>query len=126
MISTTYQLADLVRDLRAILAGDAPEAERMSAGGEALARLLANPECLTPFGPLPPAQHNWLLHAEPDGGFTVAALVKAPGARTGVHDHGPSWTLYGVLAGAETITRYERVDDGHTEGRATLRASQTI
>ena len=34
--------------------------------------------------------------------------MKAPHQGTPVHDHGATWTLYGVFAGAETISRYER------------------
>lgn len=126
MIGTTYELADLVADLRAIFGGDAPEPERMAQGGASLGRLLGNPAALAAFGELPAEPVNYLLHAEPDGGFTVAALVKAPGHGTPVHDHGPSWTLYGVLQGAETITRYARVDDGSVADRAELCVSETI
>jgi|SRR5688572_1758118 predicted metal-dependent enzyme (double-stranded beta helix superfamily) len=126
MIGTTYELADLVAELREVFSSDAPEAERMAQGGEALGRLLGNPAALAAFGELPAEPVNYLLHAEPDGGFTVAALVKAPSHGTPVHDHGPSWTLYGVLQGAETITRYERVDDGSENDRAELRVSETI
>ena len=126
MIGTAYELADLVADLRTIFRGDAPEAERMARGGEALGRLLANPAALAPFGTLPAEPVNWLLHEEPDGGFTIAALVKEPGRGTPVHDHGPSWTLYGVLAGTETIVRYERVDDGSMPERADLRPAERI
>jgi predicted metal-dependent enzyme (double-stranded beta helix superfamily) len=126
MIGTRYELADLVAELREILASEAPEAERMARGGEALGRLLKNPEALAAFGELPAEPVNYLLHAEPDGGFTVAALVKAPGHGTPVHDHGPSWTLYGVFEGTETIARYERVDDESVAGRAELRVRETI
>jgi len=122
----TYELEDLVADLRALADGDATPEARAAAGAAALRRLLANPDCLAPFGALPAAGHNWLLHAEPDNGFTVAALVKAPHQRTPVHDHGPSWTLYGVLAGHEVITRYERLDDGSDPARAALRPSRII
>ena len=123
MIETTYALADLIADLRALGFGRTATAEQAAAGAAALARLLANPACLAPFGALPAANHNWLLHAEPEDGFTVAALVKAPYQGTGVHDHGVTWTLYGVFAGAETISRYERLDDGSTPGHAELRPS---
>ncbi len=126
MIGTAYELANLVDDLRAIFASEAPEPERMARGGEALGRLLLNPDCLAPFGDLSAEPVNWLLHAEPDHGFTVAALVKDPHRTTPVHDHGPTWTLYGVFAGAETIQRYERVDDGSAPDRAELRVSAAI
>jgi 3-mercaptopropionate dioxygenase len=40
------------------------------------------------------------LHAEPDGSFSVCALVWRPGQRTPVHDH-VAWCVVGVLQGAE-------------------------
>ena len=126
MIGTTYELADLVVELREVFGSDAPEVERMARGGEALRRLLGNPAALATFGELPAEPVNYLLHAEPGDGFTIAALVKAPGHGTPVHDHGPSWTLYGVLEGMETITRYERTDDGSVADRAELRVSEAI
>lgn len=55
---------------------------------------------------------NLLFYEDPDYGFVLNALIKAPGIRSSVHDHGSSWTLYGVLEGGETVTRYRRTDDG--------------
>ena len=55
---------------------------------------------------------NLLFYEDPDYGFVLNALIKAPGLKTSVHDHGKSWTLYGVLEGAETVLRFERTDDG--------------
>ena len=55
---------------------------------------------------------NLLFYEDPDYGFVLNALVKAPGLKTSVHDHGRSWTLYGVLEGGETVTRFDRIDDG--------------
>ena len=44
---------------------------------------------------------NLLFYEDPDHGFVLNALIKAPGLKTSVHDHGKSWTLYGVIEGAE-------------------------
>ena len=55
---------------------------------------------------------NLLFYEDPDHGFVINALIKKPGLKTSVHDHGPSWTLYGVLEGGETVLRFERTDDG--------------
>ena len=54
---------------------------------------------------------NLLFYEDPDFGFVVNGLTKAPNTRTQIHDHAHNWTLYGVLEGTETIMRYERVDD---------------
>jgi 3-mercaptopropionate dioxygenase len=41
-----------------------------------------------------------LLHAEPDGSFSIAAMVWLPGQQTPVHDH-VAWCVTGVLQGHE-------------------------
>src|SRR5215467_7580973 len=40
------------------------------------------------------------LHTEPDGSFSVCALVWRPGQLTPIHDH-VTWCVVGVLQGAE-------------------------
>jgi 3-mercaptopropionate dioxygenase len=45
-----------------------------------------------------PAGH--LLHAEPDGTFSILGLVWRPGQSTRIHDH-ITWCVVGVLAGTE-------------------------
>jgi predicted metal-dependent enzyme (double-stranded beta helix superfamily) len=47
-----------------------------------------------------------LVHAEPDGSFSIAAMVWLPGQRTPIHDH-VAWCVTGVIQGAE----YEEVYD---------------
>jgi predicted metal-dependent enzyme (double-stranded beta helix superfamily) len=64
---------------------------------------------------------NLLFYEDPDYGFVVNGLVKAPHSRTQIHDHAHLWTAYGVLDGGETIERYERIDDGSRPGYAELR-----
>ena len=41
-----------------------------------------------------------LLHAEPDGTFSILGLVWRPGQSTRIHDH-ITWCIVGVLAGTE-------------------------
>jgi predicted metal-dependent enzyme (double-stranded beta helix superfamily) len=41
-----------------------------------------------------------VLHAEPDGSFSVCALVWRPGQVTPIHDH-VTWCVFGVLQGTE-------------------------
>ena len=88
---------------------------------EDLQTLLANPSLIqqsknwpdTKKGDGPPS--NLLFYEDPDHGFVLNALVKGPNSVTNVHDHGPSWTLYGVLDGGEHIQRFSRVDDNPAE-----------
>ncbi|MEE2997225.1 MAG: hypothetical protein VX700_08770 [Pseudomonadota bacterium] len=55
---------------------------------------------------------NLLFYEDADYGFVLNALIKAPGLKTSVHDHGKSWTLYGVLEGGERVVRFDRIDNG--------------
>ena len=76
----------------------------------------------TKMGDGPPS--NLLFYEDPDYGFVLNALVKGPKSVTNVHDHGPSWTLYGVLNGGEHIERFSRIDDNPTEeGPAELKSN---
>jgi len=47
------------------------------------------------------AQH--VLHVEPDGGFSIVAVVWRPGQETPIHDH-ISWCVVGVVEGFEHET----------------------
>jgi 3-mercaptopropionate dioxygenase len=48
----------------------------------------------------PACYQTHLLHAEPDGSFSIAAMVWLPGQLTPIHDH-VAWCVTGVLQGAE-------------------------
>jgi len=52
----------------------------------------------------PSGYQTHLVHAEPDGSFSVMVMVWLPGQRTEVHDH-VAWCCTAVLAGTE----YEEV-----------------
>jgi predicted metal-dependent enzyme (double-stranded beta helix superfamily) len=47
-----------------------------------------------------------ILHVEPDGSFSIVALVWLPGQATPIHDH-VSWCVVGVHRGEEHETVYE-------------------
>ncbi len=64
---------------------------------------------------------NLVLHHDPDYGFVVNGLVRGSHHKSPPHDHAHTWTVYGVLDGVETITKYQRTDDGRIADRATLR-----
>lgn len=63
---------------------------------------------------------NLLFYEDPEFGFVINGLIKAPKTRTQIHDHAHNWTLYGVLDGTETIERYKRLDDGSKPGYAEI------
>jgi 3-mercaptopropionate dioxygenase len=51
-----------------------------------------------------------LLHAEPDGSFSIAAMVWLPGQQTPIHDH-VAWCVTGVLQGHEHEEIFALTDD---------------
>jgi predicted metal-dependent enzyme (double-stranded beta helix superfamily) len=48
----------------------------------------------------PACYQSHLLHAEPDGSFSIAAMVWLPGQQTPIHDH-VAWCVTAVLQGCE-------------------------
>jgi len=71
-----------------------------------------------------------ILHVEPDGSFSIVALVWLPGQATPIHDH-VSWCVIGVHRGEEDETIYEIVDaatDPHlvVTGRSVSRAGTVV
>ena len=110
--------AEFVEVVRAMHADGLAEKEIWRGARDALSRLLEDqglrdhasgwPNSLSVEGK--PA--NLLFYEDPDYGFVLNALIKAPGVKTSVHDHGESWTLYGVLEGGETVARFTRTDEG--------------
>jgi len=73
---------------------------RLPAPGQLVAALLS-PEQLAGD---PGGYQTHLVHAEPDGSFSIVAMVWLPGQQTPVHDH-LSWCCTAVLDGTE----YEEV-----------------
>jgi 3-mercaptopropionate dioxygenase len=72
----------------------------------ALRGRLPGPGLLTPeqLAGDPSGYQTHLVHAEPDGSFSIVVMVWRPGQRTPVHDH-VTWCCTAVLAGTE----YEEV-----------------
>jgi 3-mercaptopropionate dioxygenase len=48
----------------------------------------------------PDRYRTHLLHTEPDGSFSIVALVWRPGQLTPIHDH-VTWCVFGVIRGVE-------------------------
>jgi predicted metal-dependent enzyme (double-stranded beta helix superfamily) len=69
---------------------------------EALEQHLPSPGILSAAQRLgdPGGYRSHLLHAEPDGSFSVVALVWRPGQVTPIHDH-VTWCVFGVIQGVE-------------------------
>jgi predicted metal-dependent enzyme (double-stranded beta helix superfamily) len=54
---------------------------------------------------------NLLFYEDPDHGFVINGLIKNPGGRAMIHDHGKAWTIYGVLSGNERVVRYKEIEN---------------
>jgi predicted metal-dependent enzyme (double-stranded beta helix superfamily) len=48
----------------------------------------------------PDGYRSHTLHVEPDGSFSIIALVWQPGQKTRIHDH-TTWCVFGVAQGVE-------------------------
>jgi 3-mercaptopropionate dioxygenase len=62
-----------------------------------------------------------LLFAEPDGSFSIVAMVWRPGQETVIHDH-VAWCVTGVLQGCE----YEEIFSLTGDGRALRPAGRNV
>ena len=106
--SAEPRLADLTAGVRsAIRSGHGPDLITRTVANH-LRRHLPGPEILTAEQRLgDPRQYlAHMLHVEPDGSFSIVALVWRPGQRTRIHDH-ISWCVFGVIQGIE----YEELFD---------------
>jgi predicted metal-dependent enzyme (double-stranded beta helix superfamily) len=54
----------------------------------------------------PDRYRSHVLHVEPDGSFSVVALVWRPGQITPIHDH-VTWCVFGVVQGVEHEELYD-------------------
>jgi 3-mercaptopropionate dioxygenase len=109
-------LGELVSGVRAATRRGATWAVTAGLVADQLRLHLPGPEVLTAgqrYGD-PAGYRCHLLHVEPDGSFSVTALVWRPGQATPVHDH-VTWCVSGVIAGAEREERYVLRDDGWLE-----------
>jgi len=59
----------------------------------------------------PSGYQSHLLYAEPDGSFSISAMVWMPGQQTMIHDH-VAWCVTGVLQGREYEEVFALADGG--------------
>jgi 3-mercaptopropionate dioxygenase len=79
----------------------------------ALERHLPSPDVLTAEQRTgdPKTYKSDVLHSEPDGSFSIVALVWRPGQVTPIHDH-VTWCVFGVIQGMECEELFELDDQG--------------
>ena len=109
----TPAFATFIKELRTHFARGLPEQEQWEGVRDLLKPLCAD-EALREISRGWEAKkgREYILHHDPDHDFFVGALVRLPNHIAGVHDHGPTWTIYGVLDGHEITHVYDRLDDG--------------
>jgi len=111
-----------IHDLRAAWA-ELPDPEARMKKGQKLLEELVRDESLREASkswPSTEGRKNLLFHEDPDYGFAVNGVVRAPGRKGSIHDHAHAWTAYGILDGTESLERFHRIDDGSKEGYARL------
>ncbi len=98
-LATLTDLVAAVRQAIDVRTGWTDTAELVA---EQLREHLPGPGILTPEQRLgqPDRVAGHLLHAEPDGAFSILGLVWRPGQTTRIHDH-ITWCVVGVLSGIE-------------------------
>jgi predicted metal-dependent enzyme (double-stranded beta helix superfamily) len=96
------ELSELLDGIRAAVAADASWADTAQLVAEQLRRHLPTPDVLTAEQRLgsPDTYRSHTLHVEPDGAFSIIALVWRPGQVTRIHDH-LTWCVFGVIQGIE-------------------------
>jgi predicted metal-dependent enzyme (double-stranded beta helix superfamily) len=95
-------LEQLVTAVRAAVSDHAHWQETAERVAGQLERHLPSPDVLSPDqrDGDPERYRTHLLHAEPDGSFSIVALVWRPGQLTPIHDH-VTWCVFGVVSGVE-------------------------
>jgi len=105
-------LGQFVNGMRGLWSAPLADEARWQRAGELLAVLLRNETLAHDAATWPSNEEsggrysNFLFYEDAALGFVVNGLVKSAGSATPVHDHGDSWTIYGVLTGRERILHY--------------------
>jgi 3-mercaptopropionate dioxygenase len=101
-IRSASRLSPLVAGIRTAGQRQADWSETAQLVADQLRRHLPTPEVLTAEQRLgsPDDYQGHTLHVEPDGSFSIVALVWRPGQLTRIHDH-VTWCVFGVIQGVE-------------------------
>ena len=105
MTTTTrpdIELTELLDGIRSAIAARADWADTARLVADELRRHLPRPDVLSAEQRLgsPGGYLSHTLHVEPDGSFSIVALVWLPGQVTPIHDH-LTWCVFGVIQGVE-------------------------
>src|SRR4051794_14154424 len=116
-ILPTGRLSPLVAGIRSAVECRADWAGTAQLVADQLRRHLPGPDVLTAAQRRgsPDGYVGHTLHVEPDGSFSIVALVWRPGQLTRIHDH-ITWCAFGVIQGVEHEDLYDA--DGNVIGRS--------
>lgn len=100
-------LAELIRDVRGVVAEEPPADEIADLVADVLAPHLKSSDLLSDADRRSDPEHyqQHVLHVEPDDSFSIVSLVWLPGQRTPIHDH-VAWCVVGVYEGDEAEVQY--------------------
>ncbi len=101
-IRPVQELTELLDGVRTAIAAQSSWSDTAELVAEQLRRHLPGPDVLTAEQRVgsPEGYRSHTLHVEPDGSFSVIALVWRPGQITRIHDH-LTWCVFGVIEGVE-------------------------
>lgn len=101
-VERTLGLDELVAAVRAAVGRHADWQQTARLVSSELRRHLPSPDVLTEEQRAgdPTRYRSHLLHTEPDGSFSIVALVWRPGQVTSIHDH-VTWCVFGIVQGEE-------------------------
>jgi predicted metal-dependent enzyme (double-stranded beta helix superfamily) len=118
-------LEKFIGELRAVWSTNADNQSRMEKAKPVLERFVLEPTLKAHSANWPSTEghKNLLLYVDPDYDFVINAVVRVPGRKGSIHDHADAWVLYGLLDGAESLERYDRLDDGSRPDYAEVKLS---
>jgi 3-mercaptopropionate dioxygenase len=96
------ELRELLDGIRTAVGARASGSDTARLVAAQLRRHLPSPDVLSEEERLgsPDGYRSHTLHVEPDGSFSIVALVWRPGQVTRIHDH-LTWCVFGVIQGVE-------------------------
>ncbi|HJQ41848.1 MAG TPA: cysteine dioxygenase family protein [Jatrophihabitantaceae bacterium] len=105
---TSSQVAELAAAVRTVVDPQADWSETAQLVATQLREHLPSADVLTAEQRLGSSEHycSHTLHVEPDGSFSIIALVWQPGQLTRIHDH-VTWCVFGVIQGVEHEDLYD-------------------
>jgi len=121
--------ARFVKQLSEWVSCSADEQALLQATRPALQQLISTDDWLPAAYAVPSdvRYQQYLLHADPQGRFSIVSFVWGPGQETPIHDH-TVWGLIGMLRGAERSQAYHRQEDDNDgnsdDGRVRLVAGK--